>query len=74
MDRSLPIDWPGDVSVQNLVVLSVPLFIFAATICRIFEDPQWDLIDSLYEILVHRNNGSKLDGTYLPVLNRLLNG
>ena len=73
MDRSLPIDWPGDANFQNLVALSVPLFIFAATICRIFEYPQWDPVDSLYEILIHRNDGSKLDGTYLPVLNRLLN-
>ncbi|KAJ5464315.1 uncharacterized protein N7458_000001 [Penicillium daleae] len=73
-DRSLPIGWPGDTNIQNLVSLSVPLFIFAATICRMFEDPHWDPVDSLQEILMPRNNGSKLDGTYLPVLNRLLNG
>ncbi|KAJ5819507.1 hypothetical protein N7474_005098 [Penicillium riverlandense] len=70
----LPIDWPGDTNLQNLVALSVPLFIFAATICRIFEDPDWDPEDSLAEILTHQNDGSKLDGTYLPVFNQLLNG
>ncbi|KAJ5816310.1 NACHT and WD40 domain protein [Penicillium robsamsonii] len=68
----LPIDWPGAINIRKLVALSVPLFIFAATICRIFEDPDWDPMDSLPEILTHQNDESKLDGTYLPVLDRLL--
>jgi hypothetical protein len=55
------------------VALSVPLFIFAATICRIFEDPDWDPLDSLPDILTHQRDESKLDVTYLPVLDRLLN-
>jgi hypothetical protein len=42
-------------------------------IYRIFEDPQWDPMYSLHKILEHRKDGSSLDGTYLPVLNRLLN-
>ncbi|KAF5860731.1 hypothetical protein ETB97_001238 [Aspergillus alliaceus] len=71
-DRSLPVDWPEDTDIQTIVMLSTPLFIFAATMCRIFEDPQWDPVDSLAEVLSHRNDASKLDGTYLPVLNRLL--
>jgi hypothetical protein len=37
--RSLPPDWPDDRDFRRLVVLSVPLFIFAATICRILNDP-----------------------------------
>jgi hypothetical protein len=72
-ERSLPPYWPGDRDTQALVRLSVPLFIFAATMCRIFEDPQWDPMDSLSEILTYRSESSQLDGTYLPVLNRLLN-
>lgn len=71
-ERDLPIDWPGDTNLQKLVALSVPLFIFAATIYRIFKDPYWDPVDSLTEILAHRDNVSNLDRTYLPVLNRLL--
>ncbi|KAJ5938320.1 hypothetical protein N7466_001454 [Penicillium verhagenii] len=70
----LPIDWPGPLNIQKLVALSVPLFIFAATICRIFKDPYWDPEDILPEILAQQNDESKLGGTYLPVLNRLLNG
>lgn len=69
----LPIDWPGNKNLQSLVALSIPLFIFAATICRIFEDPYWDPADSLAEILAHRYDGSSLNRTYLPVLNRLFN-
>ncbi|KAJ5392490.1 hypothetical protein N7509_007980 [Penicillium cosmopolitanum] len=72
IERSLPTDWPGEKNLQKLVALSVPLFIFAATICRIFENPDWDPTDSLTEILTHQNDQSKLDRTYLPVLDRLL--
>lgn len=56
------------------MTLSTPMFIFAATACRLFEDPHWDPVESLAEILAHRIDGSKLDGIYLPVLSRLLNG
>lgn len=73
-ERSLPVGWPGDTDVHNLVGLSVPLFIFAATVCRIFEDPQWDPVESLAEILTQWNDRSQFDGTYLPVLNRLTKG
>lgn len=69
--RSLSDGWPGYTNIQKLVALSVPLFIFAATICRIFEDPQWHPADSLAEVLAHQSEGSRLDETYLPVLNRL---
>ena len=71
-DRCLSTNWPGERDLRRLVALSVPLFILAATICRIFEEPDWDPMDSLTEILTHQNDQSKLDGTYLPVLDRLL--
>lgn len=73
-ERFLPTDWPCDGDFQKLVALSVPLFIFAATICRLFEDPVWDPTDSLAEILTHQSDESKLGSTYLPVLDRLLYG
>lgn len=71
-ERSLPAYWPVSTDFQDLVALSVPLFIFAATVCRTFEDHQWDPVDSLNEILAHRSEGSQLDGTYLPVFDRIL--
>ncbi|RAO72618.1 uncharacterized protein BHQ10_008630 [Talaromyces amestolkiae] len=72
-ERLLPVNWPGDTNTQALVTLSVPLFIFAATACRLFEDPQWDPMDTITEILTNRSEGSQLNATYLPVLNRILN-
>lgn len=71
-DPPLPFDWPGEVNIQRLVELSIPLFIFAATICRVFEEPDWDPLDSLPQILAHQKDESKLDSTYLPVLDRIL--
>ncbi|KAL4862434.1 hypothetical protein BDV12DRAFT_207213 [Aspergillus spectabilis] len=70
--RSLSSDWPGYMNVQTLVTMAVPLFIFAATICRLFEDHNLDPEQCLTEILKYQNQESKLDGTYLPVLNRLV--
>lgn len=71
-ERCLPSDWPRDTEKQGLVKLSVPLFIFAATMCRLLDDPQWDPVDILNELLERRGEGSHLDGTYLPVLHRLI--
>ncbi|KAJ5919481.1 hypothetical protein N7454_009316 [Penicillium verhagenii] len=72
--RSLSFDWPGDSEIQKLVRLSTPLFIFAATICRLLEDPHWSPIETLIEVLSYQGYGSQLMGTYLPVLNSLLKG
>ncbi|KAH8690887.1 putative G-protein beta WD-40 repeat-containing protein [Talaromyces proteolyticus] len=72
LGRELSPDWPGDKVTMTLVKMSVPLFIFAATVCRILQDRQWLPEDSLREILSHQNDKSGLSGTYLPVLNRLL--
>jgi hypothetical protein len=66
-ERDLSLDWPGDVNFQTLVEMSVPLSIFAATICRVL-----DLIRSLTNILEYQNQESRLDATYLPVLNRVV--
>ncbi|KAL5047362.1 hypothetical protein BDW71DRAFT_42194 [Aspergillus fruticulosus] len=73
-ERSLPADWPKDADIHALVELSSPLFIFAATACCLLEDPHWDPVESLTEILTYRERGVNLDEMYLSVLNRLLNG
>ncbi|KAJ5520270.1 WD domain protein [Penicillium fimorum] len=69
--RALPINWPGKSDIQALRTMSVPLFIFAATVCRVFEDHNLDPVQCLSEILRYKNQESKLDGTYLPILGRL---
>ncbi|KAJ6098857.1 NACHT and WD40 domain protein [Penicillium canescens] len=86
IERDLPTDWPEDNAIQSLARLSAPLFIFAATACRILGDLQWDPEDSLAKLLAYQNDKSQsddmprfddmsqFDRTYLPVLNRLLEG
>ncbi|KAK1146567.1 hypothetical protein N8T08_002997 [Aspergillus melleus] len=71
-EHLLPEEWPGKENSEALVKMAVPLFISAATMCRVLEDRRWDPNESLKEILNHQEESSKLDGTYLPVLAKLL--
>jgi hypothetical protein len=79
-DHQLPPDWPGCQVVQALVEMAVPLFIFAATICRFIRDPAWyDPNGQLAKVLEYHSGTQqseidKLDATYRPVLDRLLLG
>ncbi|GMG38722.1 unnamed protein product [Aspergillus oryzae] len=72
-DRKVPQDWPGDDIIQELVRVSVPLFISAATVCRYIENPKWEPKLRLAELLKNQAKYvSKMDKTYLPILTRLL--
>lgn len=69
MDLSSP-DWPGQQTIQKLVDLSVPLFIYAATVCRFMRQPEI-LPDELLQILLENSaSGSSmgLDQMYLTIL------
>jgi hypothetical protein len=70
--RELPPNWPGDERVQALIKMSVPLFVFAATVCRMLDDRQWSPHDTLEKILSHQYGNTELERTYLPVLEQLL--
>ncbi len=75
--RHLPINWPGQANIQSLVQMAVPLFIFAATICRFLEDRRCGEPDEqLAKVLKYQTKSqeSELDATYLPVLDHLLTG
>ena len=73
--RGLDERWPGEENIRRLVRITVPLFIYAATVYRAFEDPIWDPQVSLEGFLDHPEwQSSQLAGTYLPVLERLLTG
>jgi hypothetical protein len=78
--RQLPPDWPGSSIVQDLVRMAVPLFIFAATVCRFIEDQAWsDPAGQLRKVLLYRpgtqqSEINKLDATYRPVLDHLVVG
>ncbi|KAH0538628.1 hypothetical protein FGG08_004765, partial [Glutinoglossum americanum] len=76
-DRQLPPGWPGETNIQHLVKMAIPLFIFAATVCRFIKDrrcgqPEEQLTKVLKYLT--KSQESKLDATYLPVLNQLLVG
>jgi hypothetical protein len=74
--RWLPSDWPGEGNIQSLVNMAIPLFIFAATVCRFIGDPRWDPEERLATVLRYQTNSqaSKFDRTYLPILDQLLVG
>lgn len=76
-DRQLPSDWPGEKNVQSLVTMAIPLFIFAATVCRFIKDRKCgDPEEQLTKVLTYqtRSQESKLDATYLPIVDQLLIG
>lgn len=69
--RSLPQGWPGVTRIATLVTMSIPLFIYAATLCRVLEDHDLDPQQCLADYFNDRAEESKLDAIYLPVLNRI---
>ncbi|EED14452.1 NACHT and WD40 domain protein [Talaromyces stipitatus ATCC 10500] len=74
-DHSLPLDWPEESSIQTLVAMTVPLFISAATVCRFVGDLHWEPEVRLEKLLKDQSSyASKMEKTYLPILNQLLIG
>lgn len=72
-DRNISPVWPGDDVIQELVTMSVPLFISAATVCRYIENSKWEPKLRLSELLMDQAKYvSRMDKTYLPILTRLL--
>lgn len=76
-DRALESDWPGNGTIEKLVKMASPLFIFVATLCRFLADrrcgsPNQQLQEVLQ--LETRSQESQLDATYLPVVSRLVAG
>ncbi|KAF1948113.1 hypothetical protein CC80DRAFT_486595 [Byssothecium circinans] len=70
-ERSL-LGWPSPDQVEALVKQAVPLFIFAATACRYIGDQRDNPKKRLEIVLGYRKaKVSKLDATYLPILNQL---
>jgi type II secretory pathway predicted ATPase ExeA len=72
-ERALPADWPGLECIEKLVKMAVPLFIFAATICRFVGDQDFLPDKRLAAVLQDEAaaSSSDLERTYIPVLNQL---
>lgn len=75
-DRLVSTNWPGDDRIQTLVKMSIPSFIFAATVCRFVEDLAWSPEERLEDFLKDPATTSayEMDRTYLPILNKLTAG
>jgi hypothetical protein len=75
-ERSLSSDWPGNENIEKLVKMAVPLFIFAATICRFVGEKRWRPEKRLEAVFQDQAtlSQSQMDRTYLPILNQLLAG
>ncbi|EGX48224.1 hypothetical protein AOL_s00080g349 [Orbilia oligospora ATCC 24927] len=74
-DRHLTIDWPGEKSTQELVKMATPLFIIAATICRMLRNTGCDPKEKLIRILESHtriSGASEIERTYITVLDQLL--
>ncbi|RKK30991.1 Vegetative incompatibility protein HET-E-1 [Fusarium oxysporum f. sp. cepae] len=70
-ERKLPADWPGRPTVKRLAQMAVPLFVFAATVCRFVGDSRRrDPRTRLQTVLDQgrKSHGKQLEQTYLPVL------
>ncbi|KLP02857.1 Uncharacterized protein LW94_3370 [Fusarium fujikuroi] len=70
-ELKLSVHWPGESNLKKLTRAAMPLFIYAATICRFVNDSYLGSPDELLQSVLHRtgnNRASKLDMTYSPVL------
>ncbi|KAL4980453.1 hypothetical protein BDW66DRAFT_147394 [Aspergillus desertorum] len=74
-ENSLPPDWPRDDEIEKLVELSVPLFIFAATVCRFIGDGKRSPTKRLAAVLQSEavTPAAQMERVYQPVLKQILN-
>ncbi|KAK4067355.1 hypothetical protein Purlil1_13886 [Purpureocillium lilacinum] len=75
-ERQLSGGWPGASELRTLVHMAIPLFIFAATVCRFIGDRRFGSPDKqLANVIVRASvEGSQLAATYLPVLENMVDG
>jgi hypothetical protein len=70
--RSLSSDWPSEDQIRILVQMTIPLFIFADTVCRFVRETKRNPRSRLNDILKYATKTlSQLDMTYLPILDPL---
>jgi hypothetical protein len=73
-NKLLAHDWPGDVSIEKLVEKSVPLFLYAATVCGFIGDGN-DLPEERLKVVLESEISSsetQMEDLYQPVLERIL--
>ncbi|KAB8265740.1 hypothetical protein BDV32DRAFT_144261 [Aspergillus pseudonomiae] len=72
-EHSLPPGWPGEDTMEILLSRSLPLFSFAATMCRFIGEKYQIPEDRLDAVLKDSasTSGSQMERIYLPILNKL---
>ncbi|KAJ5966163.1 hypothetical protein N7481_012877 [Penicillium waksmanii] len=74
VERDVPLNWPSDRTIRELITMSVPLFISAATVCRYIEHSKLEPTARLRELLRDQTRyATKMEKTYMPILTRLVN-
>ena len=70
----LPAQWPGEQNIKTLTASAVPLFIFAATVCRFIGYRYGDPQERLVRVLKYQDKigSDQMDKTYKPILDRIL--
>lgn len=73
-EYSLPSTWAPDYEIEKLVAMSVPLFIFAATLCRFIGDGKRSPVKRLATVLQSEaaTATSQMGGVYKPLLEQIL--
>ncbi|KAK6360967.1 hypothetical protein TWF730_007082 [Orbilia blumenaviensis] len=70
----LPESWPDSFTINKLVKMTTPLFIYAATVCRFIGDEQWSPYDQINLLLDCNVDSALLQNTYLPILKKIISG
>ncbi|KAF7588866.1 hypothetical protein BBP40_005051 [Aspergillus hancockii] len=67
-------NWPGEDDIEKLVAMSVPLFIFTATLCRVIGDRKQSPQKRLTAVLQSQaaTSASQMKSVYEPVLKQIL--
>jgi hypothetical protein len=60
-------DWPGEGKIQEPIARSVPLFLYANTVCAFIDDDKMTPEEQLRAVL-DESSGPQLAMTYLPIL------
>jgi hypothetical protein len=60
-------DWPGEDKIQELITRSVPLFLYANTVCAFIDDDKMTPEEQLRAVL-DESSDPQLAMTYLPIL------
>ena len=75
-EAGITAEWPGKNNIEELTAMAIPLFIFAATVCRFIGHPSWDPRERLTHVLEYQGKLGldQMDRTYKPILDCILDG